>query len=52
MENSELQLFRDSAIRLLSNEVKPHYDAWERAGIMPRELWRTLGENEIGRAHV
>lgn len=47
MENNELQLFRDSAIRLLSNEVKPHYDDWEHAGIMPRNVWRTLGENGL-----
>lgn len=42
MDNHELQLFRDSAQRLLRNEVLPHYDSWERAGITPRSLWNLL----------
>ncbi|UAW96858.1 acyl-CoA dehydrogenase family protein [Halopseudomonas nanhaiensis] len=40
----ELELFRDTVTRLLQAEVAPHYDAWEQAAIVPRALWRTLGE--------
>ena len=47
MDNHELQLFRDSAQRLLRNEVLPHYDSWERAGITPRSLWNLLGDNGL-----
>ncbi len=45
--DNELQLFRDSAQRLLRNEVLPHYDQWERAGITPRSLWILLGDNGL-----
>jgi len=39
----ELALFRGSVVRVLEAEVAPHYDAWEKASIVPRALWRTLG---------
>jgi alkylation response protein AidB-like acyl-CoA dehydrogenase len=40
----ELDLFRDMVLRALQQEVAPHYESWEKAGIMPRELWNTLGQ--------
>lgn len=40
----ELMLFRNSVIKALEQEVKPYYEEWEKAGIAPRELWRTLGD--------
>jgi acyl-CoA dehydrogenase len=42
--DSELVLFRDSIQRFLDREVTPYYASWERAGIIPRSLWKTLGE--------
>jgi len=39
----ELELFRDNVIRFLSEEVEPHYEQWERAGIFPKELYLKLG---------
>ena len=42
--SSELNLFRDMTRRLLEREVQPHYDQWEQDGIVPRQLWNTLGE--------
>ena len=42
--DADLELFRDNVARFLSKEVAPHYDSWERAGIMPRELWSQMGE--------
>jgi alkylation response protein AidB-like acyl-CoA dehydrogenase len=31
-------------LRFLEQEIIPHYEAWEKAHIMPREVWNTLGE--------
>ncbi|MFN3713528.1 MAG: acyl-CoA dehydrogenase family protein [Alcanivoracaceae bacterium] len=39
----ELSLLQDQLRRFLEREVAPHYQQWERAGLMPRGLWRTLG---------
>jgi len=43
VDQEELALFRESVIKALETEVKPHYEAWEKSGIVPRELWNTLG---------
>jgi hypothetical protein len=40
----EIELFRDSARKFLEAEVLPSYDAWEKAGILPRSVWTALGE--------
>ena len=45
LDESEKALFRDSIAKFLEVEVEPHYDAWEDAGLWPRELWNKLGEN-------
>lgn len=41
---SELASWRDTVRRFLSDEVEPHYEQWEKAGIMPKELYLKLGE--------
>lgn len=43
-ESEELALFRDSLVKLLEQEVQPHYEQWDQEGLTPRQLWRTLGE--------
>ncbi|MEX2475693.1 acyl-CoA dehydrogenase family protein [Marinobacter sp.] len=43
VDQEELALFRESVIKALKTEVAPHYEAWEKSGIVPRELWNTLG---------
>ena len=43
-DDAEMNLFRDMTIRALEQEVAPYYEAWEKAGIMPREVWNTLGQ--------
>jgi acyl-CoA dehydrogenase len=40
----ELQLFRDTVIRFLTDEVQPHYERWEKDGILPKELYLKMGE--------
>ncbi|MDX1635617.1 MAG: acyl-CoA dehydrogenase family protein [Marinobacter sp.] len=43
-ESEELALFRDSLVKLLEQEVQPHYEQWDKEGLIPRQLWRTLGQ--------
>ena len=45
LDASEKALFRESVKRFLEAEVEPHYEAWEKNEIWPRELWNKLGEN-------
>jgi len=40
----EHDLFRKSYRRFLLQEVTPHRDAWRNAGIVPREMFRKMGE--------
>ncbi|MDN6320187.1 MAG: acyl-CoA dehydrogenase family protein [Marinobacter sp.] len=44
VDQEELALFRASVIKALETEVAPHYEAWEKSGVVPRELWNTLGD--------
>ncbi|MCF3128041.1 MULTISPECIES: acyl-CoA dehydrogenase family protein [Acinetobacter] len=43
--DAELELFRDNFKRYMKEHIAPHYDQWEREGIMPRSVWNSLGEN-------
>lgn len=43
--DSDLELFRDNFRRFLAENIKPHYEQWEKDGIMPRSVWNLLGEN-------
>lgn len=46
-EPQERALFRDNVARLLDAEVAPHYEQWEKDGIVPAQIWRTLGESGL-----
>jgi alkylation response protein AidB-like acyl-CoA dehydrogenase len=35
--------FRETARAFCDKEIVPHHDAWEEAGIVPRELWKAAG---------
>ena len=39
----EHEAFRDSARIFIAKEVTPHYPEWDRAGIVPRELFALAG---------
>ena len=39
----EHDMFRDTVRRFLEKEVQPHYAEWEKAGIVPREVWLAAG---------
>ncbi|MDT0304159.1 acyl-CoA dehydrogenase family protein [Streptomonospora wellingtoniae] len=41
---TEHDLFRESVAEFLKREVVPHHQAWERDGIVPREVWTKAGE--------
>lgn len=43
-DQSELQLFRHNVRRFIQKQIVPHYEHWEKAGIVPRELWNELGQ--------
>ncbi|MEX2504223.1 MAG: acyl-CoA dehydrogenase family protein [Egicoccus sp.] len=36
--------FRSTVARFVDDEVAPHHDAWEREGLVPRELWQRAGK--------
>src|SRR5207253_5819680 len=38
------ELFRQQARRFIESEIVPHLPDWERAGIVPKEIWRKAGE--------
>jgi acyl-CoA dehydrogenase len=40
----ELELLRDQIRRFVDEEIRPHADAWEREGFIPRALLRRMGE--------
>lgn len=43
--DADLELFRDNFRRFMVDHIEPYYATWEKAGIMPREVWNKLGEN-------
>lgn len=41
--NDELQAIYDQTVEFVRREVTPHGDDWERAGMVPRDVLRTMG---------
>ena len=39
----EHELLRDQVRRFVEEEIKPHADAWEEAGFVPREVLKRMG---------
>ncbi|WP_110971174.1 acyl-CoA dehydrogenase family protein [Pseudomonas huaxiensis] len=42
--STEHQIFRESYRAFLQKEVQPHKQAWREAGIVPREMFRKMGD--------
>ena len=40
----EHNIFRESVRKFLENEVKPHAEQWEEDGIVPRSIWKKMGD--------
>ena len=47
LQSSELQQFRDMVKRFLEKEIKPFYNQWEKDGIIPRDVWYSMGANGL-----
>jgi alkylation response protein AidB-like acyl-CoA dehydrogenase len=43
LQTDETAMLSEAVQRFCEAEIAPHYSAWEKAGIFPRELWRKLG---------
>ncbi len=41
----EHRIFRESLRAFVEREMLPNYDAWEKAGQVPRAIWERAGEN-------
>jgi alkylation response protein AidB-like acyl-CoA dehydrogenase len=42
--SSDHEMFRDSTRRFIAKEITPFHSDWEKAGVVPRELWRRAGQ--------
>ncbi|MCP4665640.1 MAG: acyl-CoA dehydrogenase [Deltaproteobacteria bacterium] len=40
----EHRIFRQAVAKFLEKEVTPYTDAWEEAGIVPKSVWKKMGE--------
>jgi len=40
----EHKMFRDTLRKFVANELVPHVEEWEEAGIVPRSAWKKMGE--------
>lgn len=40
----EHRMFRESVRKFFEKEVVPHVDEWEEAGIVPKSVWKKMGE--------
>ncbi len=45
--SEEHEMFRASVRRFVENEIVPYHEAWERDGIVSRDVWRAAGENGL-----
>src|SRR5258705_11765298 len=50
--SEEHEIFRSSVRRFIETEMVPHHRAWERAGVVPRELGRKSGKHGLLCANV
>ncbi|WP_098421032.1 acyl-CoA dehydrogenase family protein [Marinobacter sp. LV10MA510-1] len=42
--HQDTELFRSMINRVLDKEIAPFYEQWEEKGVIPRDVWRTLGD--------
>ncbi len=42
--SQEHRIFRDTLRKFFEKEVNPYVDEWEEAGIVPREIWKKMGD--------
>ncbi|MGH9958480.1 MAG: acyl-CoA dehydrogenase family protein [Pyrinomonadaceae bacterium] len=39
------RIFRDSLREFVKREIVPFHEQWEKDGMVPREVWRNVGEH-------
>jgi len=39
------RIYRESVRKFFAKEVTPYVDEWEEAGIVPRSIWKKMGDN-------
>jgi acyl-CoA dehydrogenase len=44
VDNEDLFVFRDMVLRFLEQEVDPEFTSWEHSGLLPKNLWKKLGD--------
>ena len=42
--DEEHKSFRDTVSKFVNKEILPYHDKWEKAGLVPKELWLKAGE--------
>ncbi|NPV91911.1 MAG: acyl-CoA dehydrogenase [Firmicutes bacterium] len=42
--SSEHEMFRDAVRDFIANEIVPHYEQWEEDHIIPREIYKKMGD--------
>ncbi|PKI16192.1 acyl-CoA dehydrogenase family protein [Colwellia sp. 12G3] len=43
----ELNIFRETVLRFIDNEIAPHYEQWEKDKIIPKSVWHQMGEEGL-----
>ncbi len=43
----EQMIFQDAVRTFFERECKPHYEQWEKDGIVSRDIWKKAGENNF-----
>lgn len=43
----ELNIFRDTVVRFIENEIAPHYETWEKNKIVPKTFYQKMGEEGL-----
>ncbi|WP_233520586.1 acyl-CoA dehydrogenase family protein [Flocculibacter collagenilyticus] len=45
--NEELNIFRETVVKFIENEIAPFYEEWEKNKIIPKSLWHKMGEEGL-----
>ena len=43
-DDEEMTIFSDAVGQFFERECQPHVEDWRKAGLVPREVWKTAGE--------
>ena len=42
--SEEHRIFRDTLRKFVANELIPHVEEWEEAGLVPKSAWQKMGQ--------